>query len=62
MGMTFNKEWLKRHSGKANAVMLILGAAMVYFPDLVPAQYLPYVMCTGSVIIAACQVVKQNAQ
>jgi len=57
-----NKEFFKRYSSYANAISLLLGAAMAYFPEMVPANALPYVMCTCSVVVALCQVVKQNAQ
>lgn len=58
--MTFNKEMIKRYSTYANAISLILGAMMIYFPEIIPKDYVPHVMCVCSALVAACQAFKQG--
>lgn len=60
--MKFNKEMLRRYSTWANAIALIVGAVMIYFPEIVPKEYVPHVMCVCSGIVAACQAFKQGIQ
>lgn len=59
--MTFNKEALKRWSTWANAGALVVGAAMIYLPDVLPAGAVSYVMLACSTFVAACQAIKQGA-
>lgn len=58
--MKINKLALKRASTWANGIAMTLGAAVLYLPDLIPAEHLPIVMCGCSVVIAACQFIKQG--
>jgi hypothetical protein len=63
--MQANKEALKRFSTYANTVALVVGAMMVYFPEIIPKDYVAHVMCGCSGLVAFCQAVKQgvaNAQ
>lgn len=55
-----NKEALKRYSTYANAISLVLGAMMIYFPEIIPKEYVPHVMCACSGLVAACQAFKQG--
>lgn len=58
--MQINKEAAKRYSTYANAVALVMGAMMVYFPEIVPEGYIAPVMCVCSGLVAACQAIKQG--
>lgn len=51
---------IKKWSTWANFVSLTLGAAMVYLPNLLPSEHHAQVMCVCSVVIAACQFIKQG--
>lgn len=59
--MALNKEALKRWSTWANAGSLIVGAMMLYLPDIVSLEFKPYVMMVCSTFVAACQAIKQGA-
>jgi hypothetical protein len=58
--MKLNKEMIKRYSTYANAISLILGGMMIYFPEIIPKEYVPYVMCICSGLVGACQAFKQG--
>lgn len=57
-----NKDALRRYSTYANAVSLIIGGMMIYFPEIVPKEYVPHVMCACSGLVGACQAFKQGVQ
>lgn len=57
--MKMTENVLKKWSTWANGVTLVLGAAMVYLPQLVPQEYNALVMCACSVTVAVCQFIKQ---
>lgn len=59
--MQVNKEAAKRWSTYANGIALVVGAMMVYFPEIVPDDYVAVVMCGCSGLVAACQFIKQAA-
>jgi hypothetical protein len=58
--MQINKEAAKRYSTYANFIALVVGAMMVYFPEIVPEEYIAHVMCVCSGLVAACQAFKQG--
>ena len=59
--MQLNKEFLKRASTYANLISGVLASTMVFYPQFVPAEYTPYIMATGAVVIGVCQVITWRA-
>lgn len=55
-----NKEALKRYSTYANGIAMVIGAMMIYFPEIIPQDYIAHVMCGCAGLVAACQAFKQG--
>lgn len=50
-----NKQMHKRASTYANYISIGLGSLMIYVPEVVPHEYVSYVMCFCGVTVALCQ-------
>ena len=56
-----NSELLKRYSTYANALSLVVASVLVSVPNLgLDAAMTAQIMLAGNVIVAVCQVLKQN--
>jgi len=58
--MKLSKNTIKKWSTWANFILMTFGAVTIYLPDIVPSDYLPYVMVIWSFVIGACQFIKQG--
>ncbi len=61
--MQQNKEFFKRWSTYANGLSIVVGAAVAGIPSLdLSATTTGYIMLASSVVVAACQWIKQEAK